>query len=77
MSGYAEHLKWHKENGDKWNWYGWFFVTGPRTMQFLDGTFWHNWEDFDKAIKPNEDAIDNFKNTIPYASCETVSLVAI
>lgn len=41
-TGYKQHLNWHKTNGDKWNWYGWYIISGDRYGQFVDATFDHN-----------------------------------
>jgi hypothetical protein len=40
-AGYKQHLKWHLASADRWNWYGWFIVSGPRDGEFLDATFGH------------------------------------
>lgn len=64
--GYKRHLDWHRRNKDKWTWYGWQVVTGDRLGYFMDGTFGHLWEDFDRAVAPAEDAADNAKNVAPY-----------
>lgn len=58
-NGYKQHLNWHKTNGDKWAWYGWYIISGPRSGQFVDATFNHAWGDFDKPVKPAEDGADN------------------
>lgn len=65
--GYKKHLIWHKDNGDKWSWYGWYFVSGPRAGQFFDATFDHSWADFDKPVNPAGDAADNGLHTEPFA----------
>lgn len=76
--GYKRHLQWHKNAGDTWNWYGWYFISGPRSGQFMDGTIDHAFEDFDKPVDPAGDAADNAKNTVPYADLISSSkLVAI
>lgn len=67
-NGYKAHLKWHKDNGDKWNWYGWYFAFGSRDDQFLDATFNHSWGDLDKSVKPAEDGADNMLHTYPFAA---------
>ena len=66
-NGYKQHLKWHKDNADKWNWCGWYFAFGSRDDQFLDATFNHSWGDFDKSVKPAEDGADNSIHTYPFA----------
>lgn len=65
--GYKKHLEWHKDAGDTWNWYGWFFISGERTGQFMDATIDHAWGDFDKPVDAAGDRADNEKNTMPYA----------
>lgn len=66
--GYKRHLGWHKNAGDTWNWYGWYFISGPRSGQFMDATIDHAFKDFDKPVDPEGDAADNAKNTEPYAN---------
>jgi hypothetical protein len=65
-TGYKQHLKWHKANADKWSWYGWYIISGPRDGQFVDATFNHAWSDFDKSVKPAEDEADNSLHTYPF-----------
>jgi hypothetical protein len=64
--GYKQHLIWHRNNGDRWAWYGWYFISGPRAGQFVDATFDHAWGDFDKPVKPAEDQADNLLHTYPF-----------
>jgi len=64
---YKRHLKWHTETGDKWNWYGWFVSSGERDGAFIDITFGHRWEDFDKPIDPKADAADFNESVAPFA----------
>lgn len=66
-AGYGRHLEWHRQAGDPWTWYAWQFVMGERIGQYMDGTFGHAWEDFDRAVDPAGDAADNQKNVRPYA----------
>ncbi|WP_127132551.1 hypothetical protein [Pseudoflavitalea rhizosphaerae] len=66
--GYKRHLDWHAKAGDTWNWYGWFFISGPRAGQFMDATIDHAWGDFDNPVDPAGDHADNEQNTVPYAS---------
>lgn len=65
--GYKRHLEWHRSNGDKWTWYGWTVITGPRFGYLIDGTFHHDRADFNAPVAPAEDAADNAKNVFPYA----------
>jgi hypothetical protein len=70
-NGYKQHLNWHKSNGDKWSWYGWFVVSGTHYGQFVDATFDHTWADFDKAVKPAEDVADNRFHVFPFGDVQT------
>lgn len=66
-NGYARHIEWHRANGDRWTWYGWSFVLGPRMGRFMDGTFGHAASDFDHPVDPAGDGADNDRNVTPYA----------
>src|SRR5689334_20013270 len=69
--GYKAHLKWHKENNDKWNWYGWYIISGPRIDYFLDASPGHNWSDFDSPVAPSGDSKDNALHTVPFGDFQT------
>jgi hypothetical protein len=65
-NGYKKHLQWHSGSGDKWSWYGWYIISGPRAGYFVDATFNHSWADFDKPVDPVGDAADNILHTEPF-----------
>lgn len=65
--GYKRHLQWHIDNGDKWNWYGWFIASGNRIGYFVDATFGHDWADFDKPVDPAKDVADIAINVLSFA----------
>ncbi len=65
--GYKNHLKWHIDHGDTWNWYGWFIASGTRRGYFVDTTFGHSWADFDKPVSPAADVADLEVNVFPFA----------
>jgi hypothetical protein len=69
--GYKRHLKWHVDNGDTWNWYGWFITSGARRGFFIDTTFGHSWADFDKPVNPAADVADLEVNVSPFAKVFT------
>jgi hypothetical protein len=69
-TGYKQHLKWHKDNGDNWSWYGWYIISGARGDLFVDATFNHAWSDFDKPVKPADDRADNNLHTHPFGDYE-------
>lgn len=71
--GYKRHLDWHRQNKDTWTWYGWQVITGERFGHFVDGTFGHNWDDFDRAVAPAADAADNAENVVPYGDFLSVA----
>ena len=64
-NGYKQHLSWHKNSGDTWNWYGWYVTSGPQDGYFIDATFGHTWEDFDRPVNP-ADGTDNELHTYPF-----------
>ncbi|MBX7153003.1 hypothetical protein K1X84_15350 [bacterium] len=66
--GYKRHLTWHADNKDPWAWYGWQVIGGDDVGLFVDGTFGHTWEDFDRPVAPAADAADNALNVTPYAA---------
>ena len=65
--GYRQHIQWRKTAGDNWEWHGWYFTSGPRIGQFLEGTFNHSWSDFDNPIDPTEEGQDSQLNVEPFA----------
>ena len=71
--GYKRHLEWRRRNQDHWTWYGWQVITGTHVGYFMDGTFGHRWEDFDRPVAPAEDAADNVQNVSPYGDFLSVS----
>ncbi|HXF42173.1 MAG TPA: hypothetical protein VNK26_00395 [Pyrinomonadaceae bacterium] len=75
--GYKAHLEWHRVNGDKWDWYGWYIISGPRYGQFVDATLDHAWQDYDNAIKPAEDIADNRKNVFANGELQSVFKVEL
>lgn len=68
-NGYKQHLKWHKDNGDTWSWYGWYIISGARAGVFFDATFNRAWSDFDRPVKAGHDA-DNKLHTYPFGNLE-------
>jgi hypothetical protein len=69
--GYKQHLLWHKSNGDTWNWYGWYVISGSRYGYFIDATFDHTWNDFNNPVKPAADRADNALHTVPFGDLIT------
>ncbi len=60
----AAHVeKWHGVG--QWNQYGWRVETGPRTGQYLIGTFGHYWKDFDERVttKKHDNDWERITNT--------------
>ncbi|MCI0673064.1 MAG: hypothetical protein L0Y64_21655 [Myxococcaceae bacterium] len=72
--GYRRHLEWHKQNGDRWAWYGWTVATGERAGVFIDGTFGRTGEELDAPVAPAEDRADNAKNVFPHARLGTTAV---
>lgn len=67
-NGYKQHLKWHAANNDRWDWYGWYVISGDRTGHFIDATFGHPWSDFDHPVDPAGDGADNNLHTVPFGN---------
>lgn len=65
--GYQHHIKWRKVAGDPWEWYGWYFSSGPRIGHFMEATFNHAWSDFDSPVDPIEESVDKQQNVYPFA----------
>lgn len=65
-AGYQQHLAWHRRSGDKWDWYGWYIISGRNFGQFVDATFDHSWNDFNNPVDPSGDGADNGLHTDPF-----------
>jgi hypothetical protein len=65
-AGYQQHLLWHQRSGDKWDWYGWYVISGRNFGQFVDATFDHSWNDFNSPVNPAGDGADNNLHTDPF-----------
>lgn len=65
-AGYKRHLQWHADHKDRWGWYAWYFISGPRTGMFLDVTADHQWSDFDNPVSPQEDRKDVALQVSPF-----------
>ena len=74
--GYKQHLQWHKTNGDTWNWYGWYIISGPRVGYFIDATFDHSWNDWNTPVNPAGDRADNDLHTVPFGEFQTAYKIA-
>lgn len=66
--GYRRHLDWHTRAGDQWAWYMWKVTNGERAGLYVDGTFGHEWADFDAAVDPPGDGADNGLNVNPFVT---------
>lgn len=71
--GYKRHLRWHHEKNDNFRWYGWNIIAGDRPDYFADGTFFHQWSDFDDPVSPAEDGANNALNVEPYADVRALA----
>jgi hypothetical protein len=65
-TGYKKHLGWHRSAGDKWSWYGWDVISGPRDGAFIDATFDHAWSDLDSPVNPDGDGADDALHVDPF-----------
>src|SRR5688500_7792353 len=67
-NGYKQHLKWHAANNDRWDWYGWYVISGDRTGHFIDATFGHAWSDYGHPVDAAGDWADNNLHTAPFGN---------
>lgn len=44
---YKQHLQWHRDQNDTWNWDAWQYESGDRLGQYAIVTSGHQWADFD------------------------------
>lgn len=47
-AAYKEHLKWHEERNDSWNWVTYQIMSGPDAGQYIVRTGGHEWKDWDE-----------------------------
>ena len=72
-----EHMAWHREKQDDWAWLVWQVISGPRTGQYVAGTFGHKWSDFDDSKVPREeDGADAGQRIGPYIESEETQFAA-
>ena len=55
-AGMKKLIAWSKQQNRPATYYGWSIISGPRTGQYVLGTFGHDWKDFDAINKPNSAA---------------------
>ncbi len=46
-AAYKQHIAWHRQQNDTWEWHTWQYETGAQLGQYLVRTPGHHWEDFD------------------------------
>lgn len=67
IEGSKKHNEYHASKGDPWTWYTWEIVSGSESGQYLIGTFWHAWSDFDNPPVPTaEDNADYMETIVPH-----------
>ena len=55
-AGFKKLIDWSKQQNRPATYYCWSILTGPRTGEYVLGTFGHDWKDFDAINTPNPDA---------------------
>ena len=61
------HHDFHRSKGDPWTWNTWEIVSGAESGQYLTGTFWHQWGDFDNPpVSTSEDNADYLETIAPH-----------
>ncbi len=62
-AAYKEHLKWHEEMNDSWNWVTYQMMSGPRAGEFFIRAGGHEWKDFDALGEMGEKDTANYYET--------------
>ena len=66
-AGNKRHNEFHRQKNDPWTWQTWQVVSGNRGAQYVIGSFWHHWKDFDNTpVTSADDEADYLKNVEPY-----------
>jgi hypothetical protein len=67
--GLKQHLAWHRQQNDPWNWLTWQYISGKETGMYGGGTFGHKWEDFDNVpLDEAADEADVAEKILPYVA---------
>lgn len=67
-----QHMNWHRQQNDDWEWHVWQYRTGPFVGQYLALTAGHRWEDFDaKEEFMEKDQADAMKTMGPHVESVT------
>ena len=62
-----KHNDFHRSKGDSWTWNMFEIVSGAESGQYLIGTWWHQWSDFDNPpVSAAEDNADYLENIVPH-----------
>src|SRR5579859_6587010 len=76
--GAKKHVAWDKEHNYPFAFYAWEIVSGPRTGQYVVGTFGHDWKDFDgHEALDRESGADVMANIAPATASHSVSYFAL
>ena len=68
-AAYKEHLKWHADINDSWNWVTYQLMSGPNSGQFFIRTGGHEWADWDElGDKDMKDTANYFETAGKYAA---------
>jgi hypothetical protein len=66
LQGYREHLGWHMAARDRWPWYVWVVVTGPRRDMYVGGSFDHDWAELERRPQPAQDSTHHQRTIDPH-----------
>ena len=66
---YKQHIAWHRQQNDTWEWHTWQYETGAQLGQYVVRTPGHHWEDFDAHAEFSAaDTADFFAGAGQYVS---------
>lgn len=63
---YKEHLKWHAENNDSMPWFGWQYMAGPYTGQYVIAVPGQQWKNFDRGEMGKADSANARQTVAPH-----------
>lgn len=72
-AAYKEHLKWHADMNDSWNWVTYQMLSGPDAGQYFVRTGGHEWKDFDElGDMEAKDTANYYETAGKYAESHTI-----
>ena len=75
--GIKKHMAFHGGKSDPWSWTAWQVIAGEDNGEYLFGTFYHHWADFDnEPVSGPEDDADIAANIAPHSGEVTIEYLS-